>query len=181
MGFSRQEYWTGFPYPPLGDLPNPGIELKSPVSPALAGGFFTTSATWETLLSYYLFLFFPLKKLLKYSWFTVLWFLFGLVFLLFVFWQWAWSSSTRMSPTLISPVCIWPLECVCCGVGLQSLSDTEYILWPARVWILHSEHNLRASDTPAGKEEKDWSVQYFFLKCKVNGAAWLIWCICFDL
>ena len=35
MGFSRQEYWTGFPYPPLGDLPNPGIKPKSPVSPAL--------------------------------------------------------------------------------------------------------------------------------------------------
>ena len=35
MGFSRQEYWGGFPCPPPGDLPDPGIELKSP---ALAGG-----------------------------------------------------------------------------------------------------------------------------------------------
>ena len=43
MGFSRQEYWRGLPCPPLGDLPEPGME---PVSPALAGGFFTTSATW---------------------------------------------------------------------------------------------------------------------------------------
>ena len=42
MGFSRQEYWSGFPFPPLGDLPDPGIE---PDSPALAAGFFTTSAT----------------------------------------------------------------------------------------------------------------------------------------
>ena len=39
MGFSRQEYWSGLPFPSLGDLPDPGIE---PVSPALAGGFFTT-------------------------------------------------------------------------------------------------------------------------------------------
>ena len=39
MGFSRQEYWSGLPFPPPGDLPNPGMEL---VSPALAGGFFTT-------------------------------------------------------------------------------------------------------------------------------------------
>ena len=39
MGFSRQEYWNVLPFPPLGDLPDPGIE---PVSPALAGGFFTT-------------------------------------------------------------------------------------------------------------------------------------------
>ena len=30
MGFSRQEYWSGFPFPSLGDLPNPGIELGSP-------------------------------------------------------------------------------------------------------------------------------------------------------
>ena len=50
MGFSRQEYWSGFPCPPPGDLPDPGIELVSPVSPALAGRFFTTSATWEAHL-----------------------------------------------------------------------------------------------------------------------------------
>ena len=45
MGFSRQEYWSGLPYPPPGDLPDPGIETASLMSPALAGGFFTTSAT----------------------------------------------------------------------------------------------------------------------------------------
>ena len=39
MGFSRQEYWSGLPFPPLGDLPNPEIE---PSSPASSGGFFTT-------------------------------------------------------------------------------------------------------------------------------------------
>ena len=43
MGFSRQEYWCGLPCPPPGDLPRPGIEPLSLVSPALAGGFFTTS------------------------------------------------------------------------------------------------------------------------------------------
>ena len=42
VGFSRQEYWSGLPFPPPGDLPDPGIEPTSPVSPALAGGFFTT-------------------------------------------------------------------------------------------------------------------------------------------
>ena len=35
MGFSRQEYWSGLPYPPPGDLPDPGIKPASPVSPAL--------------------------------------------------------------------------------------------------------------------------------------------------
>ena len=42
-----QEYWSGFPCPPPGDAPNPGIEPASLMSPALAGVFFTTSATWE--------------------------------------------------------------------------------------------------------------------------------------
>ena len=42
MGFSKQEYWSGFPFPSPGALPSPGIEPMSLVSPALAGGFFTT-------------------------------------------------------------------------------------------------------------------------------------------
>ena len=45
MGFSRQEYWNGLPCPPPEDLPDPGIEPESLASPALAGGFLTTSAT----------------------------------------------------------------------------------------------------------------------------------------
>ena len=44
MWYSRQEYWSGLPFPSPGDLPNPGIEL---VSPMLAGGFFTVWATRE--------------------------------------------------------------------------------------------------------------------------------------
>ena len=47
MGFSRQGYWSGLPFPPPGDLPMPGMELTSLLSPALAGKFFTTSAAWE--------------------------------------------------------------------------------------------------------------------------------------
>ena len=42
MEFSRQEYWSGLPFPPPGDLPNPGIKLVSLASPALAGRFFIT-------------------------------------------------------------------------------------------------------------------------------------------
>ena len=47
MGFSRQEYSSGLPCPTPGDLPDPGIEPMSFMSSALAGRFFTTSATWE--------------------------------------------------------------------------------------------------------------------------------------
>ena len=42
IGFSKQEYWSELPFPPPGDLPNPGTEPASLASPALAGGFFTT-------------------------------------------------------------------------------------------------------------------------------------------
>ena len=48
-GFSSQEYWSGLPCPPPEDLSNPGIEPVSLMSPALASGFFTTSAIWEAL------------------------------------------------------------------------------------------------------------------------------------
>ena len=47
MGFSRQEYWNGLPCPSSGNFPNPGIKPASIMSSALAGWFFTTSATWE--------------------------------------------------------------------------------------------------------------------------------------
>ena len=49
MGLSRQEYWSGLPCPPPGNLPDPGIEPVSLMSSALAGRFFTTNATWEAL------------------------------------------------------------------------------------------------------------------------------------
>ena len=49
MKFSRQEYYSGLPCSPPGDLPNPGIKPSSLTSPALAGMFFTISATWEAL------------------------------------------------------------------------------------------------------------------------------------
>ena len=42
MGFPRQEYWSGLPFPSPGDLSDPGIEPVSLAFPALAGGFFST-------------------------------------------------------------------------------------------------------------------------------------------
>ncbi|ELR59118.1 hypothetical protein M91_19475, partial [Bos mutus] len=45
IGFSRQKYWSGLPHPASGDLPDPGIKPMSLTSPALAGGYFTTSTT----------------------------------------------------------------------------------------------------------------------------------------
>ena len=53
MEFSRQEYWSGLPFPTPGHLPDLGIEPASLASPALAGGFFTTSTTWEAQVLVY--------------------------------------------------------------------------------------------------------------------------------
>ena len=50
VGFCRQDYWRGLPYPPPEDLPDPGIELTFLMSPALTDGFFNTSTTWEAPL-----------------------------------------------------------------------------------------------------------------------------------
>ena len=57
MEFSRQECWSGLPFPPPGDLPNPGVEPTSPEAPALAGGFFTMEPlpphkSWQLLVSH---------------------------------------------------------------------------------------------------------------------------------
>ena len=49
MGFSRQEYWNGLSFPSPGDLLDPGIKPVSLVSPALAGGFFTTAPPGKNL------------------------------------------------------------------------------------------------------------------------------------
>ena len=47
MEFFREEYWSGLPCPPPGDLPDPGVKPTSLVSPALAGSGFITNITWE--------------------------------------------------------------------------------------------------------------------------------------
>ena len=52
IGFTRQEYWSGLPFLSPADLPQPGIKPASPMSPALAGGFFTASATGEAPLTH---------------------------------------------------------------------------------------------------------------------------------
>ena len=46
-GFSKQEHWSGLPCPPPGDLPDPGIELMSSLSPALQEDSLPSEATWE--------------------------------------------------------------------------------------------------------------------------------------
>ena len=70
MGISRQEYWSGLPCTPPGDLANPGIEPSSLKFPALPGGFFTTSTTWEALRSliYFFLIFCPAFIAVNCTW-----------------------------------------------------------------------------------------------------------------
>ena len=49
MGFSRQEYWSGLPFPTPDDLLEPGMETASLTSPPLASRLFTTGTTWEAI------------------------------------------------------------------------------------------------------------------------------------
>ena len=50
LSTARQEYWSGLPFPPPGDLPDSGIEPISLESPALAGGCFTTESTGKPII-----------------------------------------------------------------------------------------------------------------------------------
>ena len=54
MGFPRQEYWSGLPCPPPGNLPNPGIKPTSLVSPILTGGFFASKPPGKSISILYL-------------------------------------------------------------------------------------------------------------------------------
>ena len=56
MDFSRQEYWSGLPFPSTGDLSGTGIEPVTLVFPALTGRFFTTTASWEVRSLGYLYI-----------------------------------------------------------------------------------------------------------------------------
>ena len=53
MGFPRQEHWGGLPFPPPGDLPDPGIK---PASPALVGGFFSTAPPGKPCIDIYVYM-----------------------------------------------------------------------------------------------------------------------------
>ena len=73
MGFCRQDYWSGLPCPLRVDLPDPGIEPASLMSLALAGGFFTTSATWGAHMRWLLLLLLLRSRFSCVQLFKILW------------------------------------------------------------------------------------------------------------
>ena len=91
---SRQEYWSGLPWPSPGDLPDPRIEPLSLMSPALAGEFFTASTTWEASFSSELssIMFFPWgDDILKIEVYFLVW-LERLILFLFLWLEFSCSS-----------------------------------------------------------------------------------------
>ena len=71
LGFARQEYWSGLPFPPPGDLPDPGIEPAFPVSPTLTSRFFATEPPGKPISRYKAPLVQSLKRISPYSFLRV--------------------------------------------------------------------------------------------------------------
>ena len=99
IGFSRQEYWSGLPCLPPGDLLGPGTEPTSLMSPVLTGRFLTTNATWEAQ-SY------------LYSMETGLWFPLPSGFL----------RETIQDALLVFRTCLWPIP----GVRLFAFNQVKF-------------------------------------------------------
>ena len=117
MEFSRQEYWSGLPFPCPGDLPNPGIEPMSLVSPALAVGFFTTSATWEARPVTGLFIYPPGPSMLLQM----------ARFIFFCFFKTEWCSLVNTYHIYFNPfIRWWTLRRFCIVAVLWRLLCSEH-------------------------------------------------------
>ena len=95
VGFFRQEYWSGLPFPLPGNLPDPGIEPMYPVFPALAGGFSTTKSPgnpqpWCSIYQYFI----PLYG----------WIMFQLFFNPFTRWLYCFYFLPLMNNTIMNIV-----------------------------------------------------------------------------
>ena len=126
MEFSRQEHWSGLPCPPPGNFPDPGIKLTSLMSPALAGGFFTTSATWEA----------PIKVLVPFN--LTYKTLYGMIVRAN---SYCVVSSSQCHWFLYAFVCVWqslscvqlcdPMGCSPPGSSLQGILQARILEWAA--------------------------------------------------
>ena len=123
MEFFRQEYWSGLPFPPPGELSHSGIEL---VSLASASRFFIISATWEPRVNRY----------------------FNLFFLPLMLWKWKWSCSV-MSDSL-QPHGLWPTRLLhqwdspgkSIGVGCRFLHQEVFPSQGSNPGLPHSRQML---------------------------------------
>ena len=141
MGFSRQEYWSGLPFPPLGDLPNPGIEPSSLMSPVLAGRFFTTSVTWEPRISHYLYIFYYIYYLyIVYICYIYIYYIY--IYFLSLEPPSLWS----LSPTPLSHSSRWSqdarLGSLCYISTSHYLSVLHMIVYICQCYFLNSSHPL---------------------------------------
>ena len=115
MEFSRQEFCSRLPFPIPGELSDPGIEITSLASPASAGRFSTTSATWEAL-----------RSIIHWEFLYTLWGKGQVSF----FPTWIGNFQTQSHQKLISPC---PLPCV--------LRKKAFKCWPTPLWFFILAHN----------------------------------------
>ena len=121
LDFSRQEYWSRLPFHTPGDLPDPGIEHLSLISPALAGGLFTT-ATWEAPSADYS------------DWFVLLtWVVLWIRVSLPLFWL---LQATSSSDCLSIPVKYFALSSSSYSLGHRTLCILAY--WPLETSKIHA-------------------------------------------
>ena len=112
MGFPRQEYWSGLPLPPPGDLRNPGIE---PTSPALAGGFFTTEPLSQ-----------PIQVPLTASLSALL--------LLLILWVWRWKALQQHLPSCDGSTTPLSLATLCPALTMSFLTAESKCGMPGLSW-----------------------------------------------
>ena len=120
--FSKQEHWSRLPYPPPGDLPDPGIEPVPLMSPAMAGRFFTTRATWDGMLI--------IIEYISYLWRLLLIFLVVLIFLMNVlvsFWILKYLYSRHKLSLDMVENYFNGLLCFVCYILFLGMFDSD---WP---------------------------------------------------
>ena len=149
MGLSRQEYQSGLPFPTPTDLPNLGIKPASLASPALTGGFFTTSTTWETHHTTFL----SINTFLMNS-------LFWLI-------SWLTEAHLQVSPyhSLSHKKNIWILAC---GSHISTLG-MKFWISSFFLWLSSSLHFLLESNA---RFEKLKPSDFYFLWGQPDSSAW---------
>ena len=187
MGFSQQEYWSGVPFSPTGDIPNPRIKPVSLRSLALAGRFFITSATWETKRKYLWAYLLRLSIWLYWSISFQVWFLF--FFTCFsLSCSMSWELNFMISENI--PSCPHHLKGAYnqCGQsnrlgflrGIASWSEAWVTSWEDLL-NLHSQHPLTGL-TDANKnirlisrKERDWEREREREREVISGGLGLQW------
>ena len=195
-GFSKQEYWSRLPFPPLEDLPHPGIKLTSPAAPSLACKFFTTEylgspclLLWEAFKTKWTLL----DCVKSQIWESTVYSFIGVKWLDIIAYQWLMSWTDHSAPdsqmflvlALFHPssfsyypsfypsfLCLFSLSHSDCQNGLSQLFNKK-IYWVTQLSVIHCKawgFCLQLLFTWALSNGNP--LQYFCLENPMDGGAW---------